>query len=59
MLTYFKKSRHPDRKGGGVNPYGQTDRTKTMFFSAKEILENINIDIAKGIWEILISLRKF
>ena len=27
-----KKSRDPDRKGGGVNPYGQPDRKKTVFF---------------------------
>ena len=27
------KSQHPDRKrGGGVNPYGQPDRKKTVFF---------------------------
>ena len=32
MSTYFEKSRHPDRKGGGVNPYGQPDRKKTGFF---------------------------
>ena len=31
MSTYFEKSRHPDRKGG-VNPYGQPDRKKTVFF---------------------------
>ena len=28
----MKKSQHPDRKGGGVNPYGQPDRKKTVFF---------------------------
>ena len=31
----MKKSQHPDRKGGeegGVNPYGQPDRKKTVIF---------------------------
>ena len=33
MSTYFEKSQHPDRKGeGGVNPYGQPDSKKTVFF---------------------------
>ena len=35
MSTYFEKiTQHPDRKGGvgGVNPYGQPDRKKTVFF---------------------------
>ena len=26
-----KKSQHPDRKGGGVNPYGQPDRKMVIF----------------------------
>ena len=32
MSTYFEKSQHPDLNGGGVNPYGQPDRKKTVFF---------------------------
>ena len=31
MSTYSEKSQHPDRKGGGVNPYGQPLRKKTVF----------------------------
>ena len=41
MSTYFEKSQHPDRKGeGGVNPYGQPDSKKTVFYdSPKSQLE--------------------
>ena len=33
MSTYLKKSQHPDRKGAGVNPYGQPDRRIPNFFT--------------------------
>ena len=33
-MSYFeKKSRHPDHKGGGVNPYGQPDHKIRFFFT--------------------------
>ena len=36
-----KKSRKADRKGGGINPYGQPDRKETVFLTTPQSTSQI------------------
>ena len=49
----MKKSRHPDRKGGGrVNPYGQPDRKNTVFLLTTSLfclcINSVNIRLLES-----------